>query len=683
MIMTSIAYFNGALIVKAQADPQIVIEPDSYTAIRVGENFNIDVNIYDLEAIDRVVGIQFRVQYNTTLLEALNVTEGAFMQQFNNTVVPPYTFFTNQIEDDPIYGPNVLVGVLLLPNGTGQWTNYPEGNGTLATITFKALYRPPEPTTASCILNLNDTMVMDEDLNELTHTTISATYEASQLPQPSLTVNPSEYTASLINEVFQVDVNIEDLDPDWRLVGAMFRLQYNASHLEALNVTEGAFMQQFNNTVVPPYTFFIQFFEDDPRYGPNVLVGVLLLPNGTGQWTNYPEGNGTLATITFKAITQSGAPDIPVTSMLVLNDTQLIDDETFEIPHVTVDCTYSINVLSFTYTPIIPISGEPVYFTAPDANYTVTYSWDFGDGTSLSGTERTIGHIYAMPGHYNISLTVTAGGHTSDPALGSISIWPTQPTMDLTVDVGSIHFGGEIAEFTILTTNSGQTVNATKLEAFLYSGSVLLTDLTSSVQQVDTGLYMIQYNIPIDALPGTYTLLVKAEYHNAIGASIKSFQINPTLVSWDNQITTISGDIATILVGQNIIQLNLTAINARLVGIEGSVAVIDSAVGTLQADLSSINATLVGIEGDITMIDSAIAVVDSAVGDLQIDLNSIGAEVSSINGDIATISTTLGDIEVKIDGVQSTATTTLYTASIISAIAAILAALILFMMRKG
>ena len=369
--------------------------------------------------------------------------------------------------------------------------------------------------------------------------------------------------------------------------------------------------------------------------------------------------------------------------MLVLNDTQLIDDETFEIPHVTVDCTYSINTLSFTYTPIVPIAGEPVYFTAPDADYTVTYSWDFGDGTSLSGTERTVGHIYPMPGNYNITLTVTADGHTSDPALGSINIWPTQPTMDVTVDVGSMHFGGEIAEFSILTTNSGQTVNATKLEAFLYSGSVLLTDLTSLVQQVDTGLYMIQYNIPIDALPGTYTLLVKAGYHNAMGASIKSFQISPTLVSWDNQITTISGDVATILAGQNMIQLNLTAINARLVNIEGSVAMIDSAVGGLQADLSSINATLVDIEGDITMIDSAVAVIDSAVGTLQIDLNSISAEVTSINGDIATISTTLGDIEVKIDGVQSTATTTLYAASIISAIAALLAALILFMMRKG
>ena len=102
MITTSIAYFNEALIVKAQADPQIVIEPDSYMAMRVGENFNIDVNIYDVEAIDRVVGIQFRVQYNATLLEALNVSEGVFMQQFNNTVVPPYTFFTQQIEDDPI-----------------------------------------------------------------------------------------------------------------------------------------------------------------------------------------------------------------------------------------------------------------------------------------------------------------------------------------------------------------------------------------------------------------------------------------------------------------------------------------------------------------------------------------------------------------------------------------------------
>jgi hypothetical protein len=45
-------------------------------------------------------------------------------------------------------------------------------------------------------------------------------------------------------------------------------------------------------------------------------------------------------------------------------------------------------------------------------------------------------------------------------------------------------------------------------------------------------------------------------------------------------------------------------------------------------------------------------------------------------------STTLGDVKIKLDGIQSTATATMYVASILSAIAVILALAILMKVRK-
>ena len=675
------AYILSPLEIQAQTTPKITLEPTLYQAQKIGETFNITARISDLEATDETIGIQFRVTYNDTILEALGATEGSFLQQFNNTVDPPYTFFMNFIDNDPRHGPNVLVGILLIPNATGHWTNFPEGNGILATITFKAIYRAVEPVTATCPLNLTNTLIADENdtLTGVEHTTEGATYEALPLPKPNLTVQPSLYTASLIGEIFEIDVNIENLDSDWKTVGTKFRLQYNDTILEAVGATEGSFLQQFNNTVDPPYTFFINFIEDDPRHGPNVLVGILLSPNATGHWTNFPEGNGTLATITFKSISQTGEPDPPASSTLILNDTQLITDEVNEIPHTLTDGNYEIEPLSFSYEPSIPIAGQPTFFKAPEANYTVTYCWNFGDGTSSNVTEPTVGHIYAMTGKYDVTLTCVTDSLTAT-VTKTIDIWPHKPTMEVTIDVGSIHFGGEIAEFNILTTNYGEAINASKIEAFLYYNGILQNNLTSLVQPIDTGFYMIPYNIPVDAETGTYTLTVKAEYYNAKGIGMKSFQISQTLRNWDNSITQIQGDIATILVNLNYIKLNLTAINATLMDIQGDIAIIDSEIGLLETNLSDINATLVDVI--VNSKDELVAEIATALGTVQTNLENIESTITDIDGDTAWIRTHLGDVELELGNVQGTATTTLYTTSILSAIAAILAAIILMILRK-
>lgn len=48
--------------------------------------------------------------------------------------------------------------------------------------------------------------------------------------------------------------------------------------------------------------FWIYFVEDDPIYGPNILVGIILYSNETGYWNAYP--SDTSATIKFKIIYQ-------------------------------------------------------------------------------------------------------------------------------------------------------------------------------------------------------------------------------------------------------------------------------------------------------------------------------------------------------------------------------------------
>jgi len=467
-------------------------------------------------------------------------------------------------------------------------------------------------------------------------------------PTPTLTIEPAEYTAKLIGETFDVNVTLADMREDLRLVMPQFRVQYDNTVLEVVDVEEGPFLKQFGNAAEPPYTFFINITDDDPEYGPNVLVGILLWPDESGTWSNFPDGSGTLATITFRAIKQTAAPESSISSMLILNDTLLVDDGIGEIPHETVDGQYEMDALSFTYSPSTLLAGKLVFFTAPEAANTVTYHWDFGDGTSSDTTTNTAGHVYSTLGNYNVALACSINDFTSSTATESITASPSQPSLDVTIDSGSIHFNGEVAEFNVLATSQGEAVDATKIEAYLYIGGVLYTNLTSEVRTINTGLYLIPYGIPADAPAGTYTLLAKAEYYNAMGTGIRSFQISPTLTA---EIKNIKGDIATVSNGVDNLRLNLTAINATIVGLikdsQGTIAQINTSVGTLTATLTTINAT-----------------------------------ITRIDGNTATLHTTLGEVKTELDNTQSTTTTTLYATTILSAIAVILAAAILLTVRK-
>jgi hypothetical protein len=678
-------HFGALNQAQAQATTELYLDQESYTANRIGETFNINVNIRNLEASQRLIVAQFRVTYDDSLLEVADVVEGPFMQQFNNTAKPPYTIFLNFTRNDSDYGPNVLVGILLVPtpNATerrADWTNYPYGNGTLATITFEVIYRPVEPSPpATCVLNLTDTLLVADipheyNVTQIPHIATGATYYALPIPIPTLSLEPDYYNATLLGESFNVSVNIENLDPDWRMIFAQFRVAYDGTLVNPTNTYEGPFLQQFPNSGKPPYTFFIQFYRNESYYGPNVLVGILLMPNATGTtwatWTNYPYGNGTLATITFQIVGQPSYPQTSITSDLTLIDTLLVEHLNLTavapIPHNLINGSYEISPLTFSYGPAQPSAGEiTVLKVAQPRNHSpITYSWDFGDGTAMNTSEPTVAHAFATPGEYNVTLTCTLYTYPA-PVMSYMYTAYTATTvqtitvayyrpLDVTAQVGSLHFKGETAEFTILTTDSGKRVNATSLEAELYSNGILITDLSSAVQTVGTGLYNIPYYIPADASPGEYTMLIDAEYYGANGATIATFTISPTLSAWNDsiaQITTIKNGVATITNGVATLTLNLNAINASLAG-------------------------LIQNNGQV------LATINTSVGTLTTKLDTIDAKIGNVNGNTVTVYSTLGNITTKLDGIQSTATTTLYVASLISAIAVVLALAILFFVRK-
>jgi len=137
-----------------ETKPYFSVEPPTYTARKVGEVFNVSVYVNNLDPEWEAVGFEFKLRYNTTLLEVVSVTEGPWLKPFGN---PPNqgTLFMYQV-----YADYVLVGDVVLPDENGTWHEpFPSGTGVLAIITFNATYKAPN--SVGCILNLSDTKIGD------------------------------------------------------------------------------------------------------------------------------------------------------------------------------------------------------------------------------------------------------------------------------------------------------------------------------------------------------------------------------------------------------------------------------------------------------------------------------------------------------------------------------------------
>ena len=229
-------------------------------------------------------------------------------------------------------------------------------------------------------------------------------------------------------------------------------------------------------------------------------------------------------------------------------------------------------VASFTYSPTDPVVGETVTFDASasyDPNGIIaSYGWDFGDGTT--GTGMTVTHIYATAGTYTVTLTVTDDEGLTNTATAEVTV--SRVTLD--VDVGSIHFRGEMAEFYILVSSMGAPVDA-DISAILYYDGTFYADLSASVEHVAKGLYRVSYTIPTDALTGTYALVVEASYLTLKGTALKSFLLSPTLTG---TLIYLNGTVAWI-------KTEIGIIEGRITSLEGSIATIETDVGTIKTML--------------------------------------------------------------------------------------------------
>ena len=200
----------------------------------------------------------------------------------------------------------------------------------------------------------------------------------------------------------------------------------------------------------------------------------------------------------------------------------------------------------------------------------------------------------------------------------SVLLYSQQETLDVHLDVGAIHFRGEIAEFYVQTVLNGVPVNATITRAVLYhSEGQASVDLTLNAQHVSTGLCRIPYAVPTDAPTGTYMLTIdvrargRGMYACARGTGAKSFLLSSTLTSTNALITEVSNDIATVVIPElGAIRVNLTEIHATIIAIDGKTATVQTDIGTMKVDLSTVNTKVTDFEDDIGTVKDRIDELD-------------------------------------------------------------------------
>ncbi len=125
--------------------------------------------------------------------------------------------------------------------------------------------------------------------------------QAQRLPGPWFEVTPRSVTlgpSPSVGKEFMIGVNITGLEENWHLVGFQLELFYDPELLQVVNITEGPFLQN------PIWNLYGTLFMSGDT-GTNVWAVGIIFDSGSGyDQTTFPNGNGTVAYVAFRAIKQ-------------------------------------------------------------------------------------------------------------------------------------------------------------------------------------------------------------------------------------------------------------------------------------------------------------------------------------------------------------------------------------------
>ena len=247
-----------------------------------------------------------------------------------------------------------------------------------------------------------------------------------------LPTGTNRYTAA-VGTVFSVHIEISDI---FNLYGYEFRLFYNNTVLNALNMTPYVGTSNMSGFFFPQYMLWRYEINNDP-YG-----------NGTGyvwfcatlpfSYTEGQDGSGRLATVEFNA-TEFG------TTILTFDMHILGDPQSQPIAHTVSTGIITVGEVSRIPEadaggPYVGAVNVPLTLNAsgsfdPQGLPLVSFYWDFGDGTNGTFIREFVDHTYTAVDNYTATLTVTDAENLTSTDLADVRIVvdTTPPTGSLTI----------------------------------------------------------------------------------------------------------------------------------------------------------------------------------------------------------------------------------------------------------
>jgi len=273
------------------AKPTITV--GTFTATFVGQEFDIPVTISGVDAVWKVADVRFNVTYNTTMLDALSVAEGAFFSSFGTT-----TFTYTITEGTTGYTGEVYARVELTALNTPGV--YPSGSGILAKIHFNATYGEVGKELTSDLI-LHDVTVEDFFNVNIGYKALVNGWAKVAIPSPAkkaIGVEPPETTVVDEGIVFNIDVWVYNISSVDKLFGVQFDLYYDPTLLEFLAASPGPFLKLFPWKPPPnDVYFFVYPHSNYVRIATGLLDGGPVPPGYV-----FPYGDGSVAVFTFKSV---------------------------------------------------------------------------------------------------------------------------------------------------------------------------------------------------------------------------------------------------------------------------------------------------------------------------------------------------------------------------------------------
>jgi len=187
---SAVSVENSNFGAEPSSTPALVYVDPEVSVGAVGQNFTINVKISN---VTDLYGWEFKLGWNTTILDFVEVYEGPFLKNVADT------FFTFKVNSTAGY---MIADCTLLGMVPGA-----SGEGTLATVTFYV------KSKGDSVLDLFDTILIDSNEQMIPHSAIDGYYYTSmhdisiiRLEASKTTVNVTVKNNGAYTETFNVSV---------------------------------------------------------------------------------------------------------------------------------------------------------------------------------------------------------------------------------------------------------------------------------------------------------------------------------------------------------------------------------------------------------------------------------------------------------------------------------------------